>query len=351
MTEDAPQRLAMSEFDYDLPEELIAQVPLVDRAASRLLHVDRASGAVDDQTFRDLPSLLNPGDLLVLNDSRVISARIIAHRQTGGQVEVFLLRKRKDGAWLALVRPAKRLVPGEQVTVRSRTRPEAVAMVQIIDKGSDGQAIVRLDPVIETRLDDFGRVPLPPYIHEVLDEEDRYQTVYSREPGSAAAPTAGLHFTPDVFATLRTRQIDVAYVTLHVGLDTFRPVTAEYADQHIIHQEWYTVPVVTVEAIQRTRERGGRVVAVGTTTARSLESFGRAPVREREFSGMTAIYITPGFEWRVVDAMVTNFHLPRSTLLLMMSSFTGKDLLFYAYRHAISQRYRFFSFGDAMLIT
>lgn len=353
MTDDRNNRLAMAEFDYDLPPDLIAQTPLADRSSSRLLHLDRSTGNVEDLQFRDIVNLLRPNDLLVLNDSRVIPARLLGHRPSGGRAEALLLRKRPDGDWLALVRPAKRLGPGERIEIPGRESGLPVEPVEIVERLDEGQAIVRLSAPLEAALPSYGRVPLPPYIHETLAEDERYQTLYSRESGSAAAPTAGLHFTDEVFRALDDKGVRRAFVTLHVGLDTFRPVTAEYAEDHVIHQEWCEVPADTVAAIRETRRNGGRVVAVGTTSARTLESFGQVvdDITVSTWSSMTGIYITPGYQWRVVDAMITNFHLPKSTLLLMMSSFAGKEPLFAAYRHAIGERYRFFSFGDAMFIS
>lgn len=353
MTEEQSHRLAMAEFDYDLPPELIAQTPLADRSASRLLHLSRSTGNVEDFHFRNIVDLLQPNDLLVLNDSRVIPARLLGHRPSGGRAEALLLRKRSDDTWLALIRPAKRLDPGGRIEVPAREAGLPTEPVEIVERLEDGQAIVRLSAPLERNLPRYGRVPLPPYIHETLAEDERYQTLYSRAAGSAAAPTAGLHFTDDVFRALEDNGVRRAFVTLHVGLDTFRPVTAEYAEDHVIHQEWCEVPAETATAIRETRRSGGRVVAVGTTSARTLESFGSVvddPSVE-SWSSMTGIYITPGYKWKVVDAMITNFHLPKSTLLLMMSSFAGKDRLFAAYRHAIDERYRFFSFGDAMFIS
>lgn len=351
MTQSRSSRLAMAEFDYDLPSELIAQVPLSDRSASRLLHIERESSSLSDRSFTDLSSLLQPGDLLVFNDSRVIPARLPGYRKSGGKVEIFLLRAREDSFWHALIKPARKLVIGECVMVEHLHMAEARSSVEIIEKHEDGQAVVRLDDSISAHLEDYGRVPLPPYIHETLTDDERYQTLYAKQDGSAAAPTAGLHFNDQTFTALEERGIGVAFVTLHVGLDTFRPVTAEFAEDHHIHEEWCSIPAETVAAINRAKAEGGKIVAVGTTSARTLESYGRARNTATEFAGFTDIYITPGYTWQVVDAMVTNFHLPKSTLLLMMSSFVGKELLFDAYRHAIAKRYRFFSFGDAMLIT
>jgi S-adenosylmethionine:tRNA ribosyltransferase-isomerase len=344
----------MDDFDYELPPELIAQVPLAQRDASRLMTVDRATSAIRDHTFKELPDLLRPGDLLVVNDSRVIPARLFAHKETGGQAELLLLRKEQGARWLALARPVRRLKPGTTLQIEARTGAlfaEGHAVIEEI--GEDGQVIVRLDEAVAEHLERFGHAPLPPYIHQRLDDEERYQTVYSAVPGSAAAPTAGLHFTDAVLRRLEERGIERVSVTLHVGLDTFRPVTESFAEEHKIHAEWCTVSDEVVARVLATKDQGGRVVAVGTTAARTLETLGRrlAASETDGFSAMTDIYITPGYAWTMVDALVTNFHLPRSTLLLMISSFTGRDLTMRAYRHAIEERYRFFSFGDAMLIT
>jgi S-adenosylmethionine:tRNA ribosyltransferase-isomerase len=341
----------MADFDYQLPPELIAQEPLADRSASRLLVLEPKNSSIAHHTFMDLPELLDPGDLLVINDSRVIPARLVGHRETGGEAEILLLRNLDGRRWQCLMRPSRKLRIGEQVMFEGK-HGEASATATVIEKQDGGEGIVELDDVLSGHLDAYGQMPLPPYIHHRLDDDERYQTVYARESGSAAAPTAGLHFTPEVFQRLKERSIDVASVTLHVGLDTFRPVTVEYAEDHQIHQEWCSVPQGTAQAITKTQERGNRVVAVGTTAARTLESYGHQcdQYGAQSWSGMTEIYITPGFKWQVVDAMVTNFHLPRSTLLLMMSSFAGRNELFQAYEAAIEERYRFFSFGDAMLV-
>lgn len=351
MTQGPQRRLQMSEFDYDLPPELIAQEPLERRSGSRLLTLNRHSGDIIHRQIEQLPGLLSEGDLLVFNDSRVLPARLNGQRQTGAQVEVLLLRALADRRWDALLRPSRRLRAGEELVFRSRSsRPDAV--VTVIAKSEAGQGVVELDESLAANLADYGRVPLPPYIRAALGDDDRYQTIYAHDVGSAAAPTAGLHFDTDLFSALSGAGVQTTYVTLHVGLDTFRPVTVEHAEDHVIHSEWCAVPAAAALAIAAARSRGSRVIAVGTTAARTLETYGSRPgIRPGQpFSGMTNIYITPGHRWQMVDAMVTNFHLPKSTLLLMMSSFAGKDLLFEAYRQAIAQRYRFFSFGDAMLI-
>lgn len=343
----------MSAFDYDLPPELIAQEPLADRAGSRLLVVDRQREDITHRHFRELPHLLRQGDLLVFNDSRVLPARLVGQRESGGEVELLLLREVQGRRWEVLMRPARRLRVGEQVVFQPRLPGEGTAATAtIMAKGEEGQGVVELDERLGANLPAFGRVPLPPYIHTQLDDDERYQTVYAHDAGSAAAPTAGLHFDQALFVALAERGVETAYVTLHVGLDTFRPVTVEYAEDHVIHSEWCSVPEATADAILRARSAGSRVIAVGTTAARTLETYGRRGEVEggRSFTGTTSIYITPGYRWAMVDAMITNFHLPKSTLLLMMSSFVGRDFLFEAYRQAIARRYRFFSFGDAMLI-
>lgn len=342
----------MDDFDYHLPPGQIAQEPLEDRSSSRLMVLDRVTGEREHRVFRDLPSMLHEHDLLVVNDSRVIPARLLGHRETGAKVEVLMLRPTGDGGWLALAKPVRRLKEGERLIVPSRGGDGPDATIMLREKLDEGQVIVEIDEALSAHLDGYGRVPLPPYITHQLDDDNRYQTVYAQAEGSAAAPTAGLHFTDDIFRAIRSRGVDIAAVTLHVGLDTFRPVTAEYAEDHHIHSEWCTVPQVTWDKIQETRERGGRVIAVGTTSARTLESLGQrvAEGKPGAFDGFTRIYITPGYEWTMVDAMVTNFHLPKSTLLLMISSFAGREHVLEAYGEAVDEGYRFFSFGDAMFI-
>ncbi|MBA2470300.1 MAG: tRNA preQ1(34) S-adenosylmethionine ribosyltransferase-isomerase QueA, partial [Chloroflexia bacterium] len=273
MTEPQAQRLAMSDFDYDLPPELIAQEPLADRSASRLMTLNRASGDISHRTFMELPNLLRDGDLLVLNDSRVLPARLAGRRRSGGEVEVLLLRELEGRHWEVLMRPARRLRLGEEIVIPSRSgKPAPEATVTVIEKGIDGEGVVELDERLAISLHEYGRAPLPPYISSQLDDDERYQTVYAAHPGSAAAPTAGLHFTKAMFEALAGQGIGVAHVTLHVGLDTFRPVTASYAEDHAIHREWCAVPEPAAAAIAAARARGARVVAVGTTAARTLET-------------------------------------------------------------------------------
>lgn len=344
-------RLAMEEFDYDLPPELIAQEPLEHRSASRLMTLDRTTGRIGHRHFGDIVHLLRPGDLVVANDSRVIPARIAVERSTGGKGEILLLRRIDAHRWVALARPSRRLARGEVLTAASKDT-EQTAHVTILDKLVEGQVVVELNNTLAGALGHFGTMPLPPYITHRLADEERYQTVYSHPEGSAAAPTAGLHFTHELLTAIEVRGVELAYVTLHVGLDTFRPVNETYAEDHAIHSEWCSVPPSTWDAIQRAQERGGRIVAVGTTSARTLETLGQRieAGKDGPFDDFTQIYITPGYRWTMVDALITNFHLPKSTLLLMISSFAGREHVLRAYQAAIDERYRFFSFGDAMFI-
>lgn len=345
------QRLAVADFDYHLPKERIAQEPLADRSASKLMVMDRSTGLLQHRIFRELPELLRSGDLLVVNDSRVIPARIRGHRSTGGAVEFLLLRPDTEGFWLALAKPVRRLQIGERIEVLSHEVDDP-AYVTLREKRSEGQVMIELDQSLNQHLESYGHVPLPPYITHQLDDDSRYQTVYANESGSAAAPTAGIHFTDEIISAVKEQGVDFATVTLHVGLDTFRPVSVDFAEDHEIHSEWCSVSAETWQKIQDTHSRGGRVIAVGTTSARTLETFGqRSLIGETgPFDAFTKIYITPGYEWTTVDAMITNFHLPKSTLLLMISSFTGRENVMSAYDVAIENEYRFFSFGDAMFI-
>lgn len=343
----------MSNFDYELPDELIAQTPLQDRASSRMMVINRTSGEVTHSGFSNLGSFLRRGDLLVLNDSRVIPARLKLHRKSGGRGELLLLqRAQAAGEWIALARPARKLKVGETVDVLPMDVRAAVASARILEKMDNATVRIQLSEEPDRDLAAFGSVPLPPYITTELHDPERYQTVYSQAIGSAAAPTAGLHFTNDMLAALKEQGVGIAYVTLHVGLDTFRPVSEEVAEDHEIHSEWCSTPAATVAAIQRCRDNGGRVIAVGTTSARTLETLGVHGESGNlgAFSGATSIFITPGYDWKVVDGLITNFHLPKSTLLLMVSSFAGRKLVLRAYSEAIEHRYRFFSFGDATLI-
>ena len=343
--------LRLSDFDYDLPEELIAQTPPTERDGGRLLLVERATGLLTDLTVRDLPTLLRAPDVIVVNNTRVLPARLQGKRATGGAVEILLLNRIGAGHWEALGKPGRKLQPGTGFALVSRDGAD-VREVRVLANHGEGRVEISFDPSIESVLDQFGETPLPPYIRDVLVDGERYQTVFSTVPGSAAAPTAGLHLSDRLLAELQDKGVERADVTLQIGLDTFRPVTVEQLTEHVMHSEWCSVPDDTAKAVAKARSEGGHVVAIGTTSARTLEHYGRLPECEREaaWSGWTDIFITPGYQWRMVDCLLTNFHLPKSTLLMMISSFTGRDLARAAYEHAIAERYRFFSFGDAMLI-
>lgn len=337
-----------ADFDYELPRELIAQHPPTERDAARMLVLDPKTGAITHATIRDLPRYLDPGDLLVLNDSRVLPARLIGRRRDGGEAEVLLLRPLAEDRrrWEALIRPARRLAAGSQVYF------DGSALAVSIEERNGETATVRLDdvadPIGEVRL--IGAMPTPPYIKERLEDSERYQTVYAREEGSAAAPTAGLHFTPELLSSLRERGVGIAFVTLHVGLDTFRPVRVDDPAEHRIHREWYRIGEDVARAIGEAHRNRKRVVAVGTTCVRVLET---AASDEGVSAGeeWTGLFILPGHQFRVVDAMLTNFHLPQSTLLMMVSAFAGREHVLRAYTDAIGHRYRFYSFGDCMFIS
>ncbi|HEX9017989.1 MAG TPA: tRNA preQ1(34) S-adenosylmethionine ribosyltransferase-isomerase QueA [Anaerolineaceae bacterium] len=339
------------DFDYHLPEDRIAQTPVEPRHASRLLVLDRKKEVLEHTTFWHVADYLRPGDLLVVNQTRVIPARVYARKETGGRVELLLLRREDALTWEALV-GGKGLHPGRFVEVEGGPRAEVLA-----DLGGSRRRL-RFDAPIEPVLSSVGQMPLPPYIHERLADPERYQTVYAREPGSAAAPTAGLHFTNELIERLKASGVGFAEVTLHVGLDTFAPVTEEDPQEHKIHTEWCELPPETAQAINVTRAAGGRIVAVGTTSVRTLESAARAAERSAAvagqvvvpFSGPTDLFILPGYTFRVVDVMITNFHLPRSTLIMLVSAFAGRERVLSTYRTAVEMNYRFYSFGDAMLI-
>jgi len=338
--------MLLSEFDYHLPEGLIAQHPAEVRDQSRMLVLGRTSGALTHRRFYELPEYLVRGDTLVFNDTRVIPARLIGSKaDSGGKVEVFLLHRLAEDRWEALVKPGRKLRPGATVVFSDELSCEILAVTDF------GGRIVRFlyDGIFEEILDRLGETPLPPYIHTKLADSERYQTVYARERGSAAAPTAGLHFTPELLAELTNRGINLAFVTLHVGLGTFRPVSAEDITSHKMHREFYSVPPETAVLVNQTRENGGRILAVGTTAVRTLET-AAVDGRLESGSGWTEIFIYPGYRLQLVDAIITNFHLPKSTLLMLISAFAGRDNVLAAYREAVAEHYRFFSFGDAMLI-
>lgn len=335
-----------SDFNYSLPPELIAQTPVEPRHSSRLLVMDRHSGAMEHKIFWDFPDFLHKNDLLVMNDTRVIPARIFAKKiPDGGKVELLLLKKQSDLIWEALV-GGKGLVKGREVVTSDGLK---ASILEVLD-GS--KRIILFNEPVESQLNRIGNVPLPPYIHETLADPERYQTIYSRMPGSAAAPTAGLHFSSVLLDRIKDLGVRLAYVDLHVGLDTFAPVTEEKADEHHIHTEWCELPEETTDLINITRSKGGRVIAIGTTSVRTLESAASTFINGRiaPFQGPTSLFILPGYQFRVVDAMITNFHLPKSTLLMLVSAFAGREHILSAYQTAIELKYRFFSFGDAMFI-
>ena len=346
--------LRVGDFDYHLPEELIAQTPLEQRDRSRMLVVRREDGSLTDDAVASLPGYLRPGDLLVRNNSQVIPARFWARKaDTHGGIELLLLRSLDGDRWEALARPAKRLQPGVRADILDHELGEPVGETfEVVDRGEQGLVVIQFSAGAVEHLEQFGAMPLPPYIHTRLDDPSRYQTLYASTPGSAAAPTAGLHFTPDLMTRCEEAGARWAEVTLHIGLDTFRPVTVDRVADHKIHTEWCSVSDETAQAVAKTKREGGRVIAIGTTSARTLETSGQRLDHDHTagFSAPTSIFITPGYRWTVVDAMLTNFHLPRSTLIMKVSSLAGRELILKAYRHAVEERYRFFSFGDAMLI-
>ncbi|MBQ1950121.1 MAG: tRNA preQ1(34) S-adenosylmethionine ribosyltransferase-isomerase QueA [Clostridia bacterium] len=337
-----------SEFYYDLPEELIAQEPVEPRDASRLLTLDKRTGRLTDGTFRDVRELLRPGDCLVLNDSRVLPARLLGHRAaTGAQVELLLLTPHGTDTWEVLAGPGRRAKPGDELVFG-----EGLLRATVLEILEGGNRLVRFayEGNFYETLEKIGQMPLPPYIKKRLEDGERYQTVYARERGSAAAPTAGLHFTPALLDEIRAMGVEIAFVTLHVGLGTFRPVKEEEITAHRMHAEHYELSVETADVINRTRARGGRVIAVGTTSCRTLESVGLTDGLVQPAEGWTSIFIYPGYTFQVLDGLITNFHLPESTLIMLVSAFAGYENTMEAYRHAVAEKYRFFSFGDAMAI-
>ncbi len=338
-----------SDFYYDLPEELIAQTPLERRDGSRLMVLDRETGALEHRHFFDLPDYLRPGDCLVLNDSRVLPARLLGHRvPSGGAVEVLLLKDKGDGVWECLTKPGRKTKAGTELSFG-----DGALTATVLEALDTGNRLIRFhyQGIFLEILEQLGKMPLPPYIKEELEDGERYQTVYSRVNGSAAAPTAGLHFTKGLLEQIAAKGVSIAYVTLHVGLGTFRPVKAEEITDHHMHAEFCMISAETAELLNRTKEQGGRIVCVGTTSCRTLESFADEQGRFRETSGWTDIFIYPGYRFKAMDALVTNFHLPESTLVMLVSAFAGREHVLNAYRTAVQERYRFFSFGDAMFIS
>jgi S-adenosylmethionine:tRNA ribosyltransferase-isomerase len=340
-----------SDFDYHLPESSIAQTPADPRDSSRLLVLNRDSGEIEHRHFREVKQFLQPNDLLILNQTRVIPARIFAKKETGGKVELLLLRKRDDLTWEALV-GGKGLRIGKLVLIEMEDKKIQVEIIEMLE-GSE--RLIKFSEPIEPYFQQVGNIPLPPYIHEKLSDPERYQTVFAKQTGSAAAPTAGLHFTPQLLDEIKSMGVKIGYVTLHVGLDTFAPVTEDNPEEHKIHTEWCELSQETADLINETKRLGGRVIAVGTTSVRTLESAGQQTTDDRpqvvsRFSGPTSIYILPGYQFKVVDAMITNFHLPKSTLIMLVSAFVGREKILETYETAIKEGYRFYSFGDAMLI-
>ena len=341
--------MTTKDFYYELPQELIAQTPLKDRTASRLLVLDRKSGEMEHRRFRDITEYLRPGDCLVMNNTRVIPARLYGVKEdTGGKIEFLLLNRIDLDTWEIILKPGKRGRKGARFVFG-----DGALRAEITEVKPDGNRIVRFEyeGVWEQLLDRLGEMPLPPYIKEKLTDKERYQTVYSKIDGSAAAPTAGLHFTEELIEQIKDMGVNTAYLTLHVGLGTFRPVSVENVEEHVMHSERYEINEETADLINRTRENGGRVIAVGTTSVRTLETAAGDDGRLKAESGNTDIFIYPGYKFKAVDALITNFHLPESTLLMLVSAFAGKDKVFKAYEEAVKEKYRFFSFGDAMFIS
>lgn len=340
--------MKVSDFTFDLPEELIAQDPLEDRSSSRLLTLDKHSGAVGHDIFKNITKYLKEGDCLVLNNTRVIPARLIgAKEDTGGKVEVLLLKRKSDATWETLVKPGKKARPGARISFG-----DGMLIGEVVEVLEDGNRLIRFEyeGIFEEVLDQLGQMPLPPYITHQLQDKERYQTVYAKHNGSAAAPTAGLHFTQKLLEEIRSMGVKIAYVTLHVGLGTFRPVKVEDVLEHHMHSEFYQIEEEDAKCINETKASGGRVISVGTTSTRTLESVADEAGYIKAGNGWTNIFIYPGYKFRVIDGLITNFHLPESTLLMLVSALAGREHILNAYKIAVEERYRFFSFGDAMLI-
>ncbi len=336
------------DFYYELPEELIAQDPLEDRSGSRLLVLDKETGEVSHHIFKEIVDYLEPGDCLVLNDTKVIPARLIgAKEDTGGRIEVLLLKRREDHVWETLVKPGRKARCGTRISFGG-----GLLTGEVVEIAEEGNRLIRFEyeGIFEEILDQLGQMPLPPYITHQLEDKDRYQTVYARHTGSAAAPTAGLHFTPELLEIIEDKGVDIAKVTLHVGLGTFRPVKAENILEHHMHSEYFQIDAEAAEKINRAKEKGSRVICVGTTSCRTIESAADADGRIKECSGWTDIFIYPGYQFKILDCLITNFHLPESTLIMLVSALAGREHTLSAYEEAVRERYRFFSFGDAMLV-
>lgn len=337
-----------SDFYFDLPQELIAQDPLEDRSASRLLVLDRESGRTEHHVFREIIDYLNPGDCLVVNNTKVIPARLFGTRVgTEAKIEILLLKRKENDIWETLVKPGKKAKPGTKISFG-----EGLLMGEVLDIVEEGNRLIKFtyDGIFEEILDQLGQMPLPPYITHQLQDKNRYQTVYAKHDGSAAAPTAGLHFTPELLEEIEKKGVNIAHVTLHVGLGTFRPVKVEDVNDHHMHSEFYIVEEDQAKLINETKARGGKIVSVGTTSCRTLESATDEKGVLHAGSGWTDIFIYPGYQFKMIDRLITNFHLPESTLLMLVSALAGKENIMNAYEEAVKERYRFFSFGDAMLI-
>ncbi len=337
-----------SDFYYDLPEELIAQDPLANRSDSRLMVLDKENGAVSHHVFREIVDYLNPGDCLVINDTKVIPARLIGEREgTGAKIEVLLLKRKTGDVWETLVKPGRKAKPGTRIQFGG-----GLLVGEVMDIVDEGNRLIRFEfeGIFEEILDQLGQMPLPPYITHQLKDKDRYNTVYATHSGSAAAPTAGLHFTPELLKTIEEKGIDIARVTLHVGLGTFRPVKVDDVENHHMHSEFYMIDEEAAEKINRAKENGKRVICVGTTSCRTIESAADENGRLKPCSGWTEIFIYPGYQFKILDCLITNFHLPESTLIMLVSALAGKENVLAAYEEAVKERYRFFSFGDAMFI-
>lgn len=337
-----------SDFNYNLPEELIAQVPIADRSSSRLMVVDKKSGEIEHKIFKDIIDYLEEGDCLVLNDTRVIPARLIGSKvETGGKIEFLLLKRNEDDTWETLVKPGRKAKIGSEFTFG-----DDKLIAKVVGMGDDGSRIVKFkyDGIFEEILDELGNMPLPPYITEKLEDRERYQTVYSKHSGSAAAPTAGLHFTEDLLEEIRKKGVDEAFVTLHVGLGTFRPVKVDDVLEHKMHSEYFIVNQEAADKINKAKKNGKKVICVGTTSCRTIESASEEDGTLKAKSGWTEIFIYPGYDFKIMDNLITNFHLPESTLIMLVSSLSSKENILNAYEEAVKERYRFFSFGDAMFL-
>ena len=340
--------LKREDFNFELPEELIAQDPLEDRSSSRLLVLDKETGDVEHHVFKEIVDYLNPGDCLVINDTKVLPARLIGEREgTGAKVEVLLLKRNENDIWETLVKPGRKAKPGTKLVFGN-----GLLHAEVLEVVEEGNRMIQFhyEGIFEEILDQLGQMPLPPYITHQLEDKNRYQTVYAKNTGSAAAPTAGLHFTPELLKQIEEKGVDIAHVTLHVGLGTFRPVKVDNILEHHMHSEFYQIEQCEADKINRAKENGHRVICVGTTSCRTVESAADENGRLRECSGWTEIFIYPGYQFKILDCLITNFHLPESTLIMLVSALAGREHVLAAYEEAVKERYRFFSFGDAMFI-